>query len=187
MTIWYVARGAGLSALVLLTVSTCLGTLMAGRAANRADGRVVAQYVHRFVASLALGVLGVHITAILADSYAHAGWLGALVPFSSEYRPLWIGLGSVATYLVLLVAATGFLRRRLAGSPRAAGAWRVLHGSAYAAWALSMLHGLRAGSDTGLPWVRWIYLGCLAAMVASVTVRAITSTAERTPLPVVAR
>ena len=182
MTIWYVARGAGLAALVLLTAATCLGIVLAKRGSTlRSDTKVVAQYVHRFVATLGLAVLGLHVTAILADSFAHVSPSGAAVPFTAGYRTFWVGLGSIATYAVLLTAMTGFLRRRFAASPHAAAWWRALHGTAYAGWALAMLHGLRAGSDTGLPWVRWIYLGCAAAFVGCVAVRTLTAPADAPP------
>lgn len=185
MITWYIARGAGLAALVLLTAATCLGIVMAKRGSSvQADTKVVLQYVHRFVATLALAVLGLHITAILADSFAHVGLAGAMVPFAAGYKAFWVGLGSLATYAVLLSALTGFLRRRFASSPRAATWWRALHGTAYAGWALAMLHGLRAGTDTTLPWVRWIYLACLAAVVGSVAVRRLAAPAAGTSVAV---
>ena len=175
MTIWLVARGAGLAALVLLTVATALGALVSGGGPARPGARVIAQYTHRVTASLGLAVLGLHLTMILADSFAHVGWVGALVPFTSQYRPLWVGLGSLAAYMFLLVAATGFARGRMAGSARGAAAWRSIHGAAYAGWAMAMLHGLRSGTDSGLSWVRWLYLLCLLAVCASVAARAVTS------------
>ena len=85
MTIWYLARGTGLAALVLLSISTAVGALMSGR--GKATRRVVWNYVHRVSASLGLAVLAVHLVTILADSYAGVGWVGALVPFTSGYRP----------------------------------------------------------------------------------------------------
>jgi hypothetical protein len=187
MTIWYVARGSGFGALILLTAAACLGTLMSGRVSARPDTRFVTQHAHRAVATTALAVLGVHVVAILADSYAHVGALGTLLPFASRYRPLWVGLGCIATYLVLLAATTGYLRPRLARSPRAVAAWRALHAAAYAGWALAMLHGLRSGTDTNLPWVRWIYLGCLAAVAGSVAVRFVAATPRDTASAAVTR
>src|SRR6202000_1898422 len=77
MTLWFTARGAGLSALLLLSISTALGALMTGR--TDAAGRVVWHYVHRITASLGLAVLALHITTILADPFAHVGWKGALI------------------------------------------------------------------------------------------------------------
>jgi hypothetical protein len=171
MTIWSIARGAGLAALVLLTVATSLGALVSGGGPTRPEARVVAQYAHRVAASLGLAVLGLHLTMILADSFAHVGWVGALVPFTSQYRPLWVGLGSLAAYTFLLVGATGFARGRMAGSAGGAAVWRTLHGAAYAGWAMAILHGLRSGTDSSLAWVRLLYLACLLAVVGSVVTR----------------
>ncbi len=169
MTIWYIARGAGLAALLLLTVTTCLGALMSGR--GTAANRVVAGYVHRVTASLGLGVLALHVGTILADSFAHVGLIGALVPFTSGYRPTWVGLGTVAVYTFVLVAAVGLARGRIATSAAGARAWRYLHGLAYAGWGLALLHGIRSGTDTSLGWVRVLYLGCGIAVIAATAVR----------------
>jgi hypothetical protein len=43
--------------------------------------------------------------------------------------------------------------------------------SAYAGWGMAMLHGLRSGTDTAVPWVRWLYVACGAAVAASIAVR----------------
>jgi hypothetical protein len=179
MTVWYIARGAGLSAVVLLTAATCIGALLGARLPAHPGARVVLQHVHRAVASTALIVLGVHITAILADSYAHVGVVGALVPGQSAYRALWVALGSIAVYLLVAVAATGFLRARMSRSPRWTAAWRGIHGAAYAAWAMAMLHGLRSGTDSGVTWVRWIYVCCAAAVAGCVAVRLLAGGATR--------
>ena len=183
MTVWYIARGAGLSALALLTAATCIGALLGARVPARPGARVVLQHVHRAVATTALLVLGVHITAILADSYAHVGVTGALVPGQSAFRAVWVGLGSIATYLLLATAATGFLRARMSRSHRWTAAWRAIHGAAYGAWALAMLHGLRSGTDSGMPWVRWLYVGCAAAVGGSVALRLLAGGARTNASP----
>ena len=172
MTTWYVARGAGLAALMLLSISTALGALMSGRGA--AARRVVSQYAHRATAALGLGALTLHLTAILADSYAHVGWVGALVPFQSGFRPLWVGLGTLAAYTFVGVGVLGLVRGRLAASAFGAKVWRALHGMAYAGWFAAMLHGLNSGTDTSVPWVRLLYVVCGAGVIGAVATRAIT-------------
>jgi hypothetical protein len=169
MNLWFTARGAGLSALVLLTLSTCLGALVSVRFAPGA--RYVVQYLHRACAGLGLAVLALHIATILADSFAHVGWRGALLPFTSGYRPTEVALGSLAAYTFGTVAVLGLARGRLAGSPRAARVWRCLHGLAYLGWGAAMLHGFTAGSDSGLAWVRSIYVACLVAVGGAVLIR----------------
>ena len=169
MTIWITARTAGLAALVLLTATTCLGALTTG--SRRPVGRYVSQYVHRVTATLGLGALAVHVATILADSYAHVGATGAIVPFTAGYRATWVGLGTIAAYLLIAVAAVGFARGRMAASRSGAAAWRAIHLSAYAAWALALLHGFTSGTDSRLSWVRLTYLACLITVPACAAVR----------------
>lgn len=174
MTVWYTARGAGLAALILLTAATSLGTLMSARVPASPSARVVMQYLHRAVATTALAVLGLHLAMILADSFAHVSLSGALVPFTAGYRAFWVGLGTLASYSFVAVAASGFLRRRMANSPGAAKLWRAIHVSSYAGWALAMLHGLRSGTDSSAPWVRWLYALCAITVAASVAARIVS-------------
>jgi hypothetical protein len=166
VSIWFTARGAGLSALVLLTISTCLGALVTRRFAPGA--RYVVQYLHRACAGLGLAVLVLHIGTILADSYAHVGWRGALFPFTSGYRPTAVALGSLAAYTFVAVGVLGLARGRMATSPLGARVWRWLHGLAYVGWGAAMLHGFTAGSDSSAGWVRLLYVLCLAGVGASV-------------------
>jgi sulfoxide reductase heme-binding subunit YedZ len=176
--VWLTARGAGLSALVLLTMSTALGAFVSRHRANGPDPsparRYLVQYLHRAFAGLGLGVLVLHIATILADSYAHVGVTGALVPFTSGYRAGAVALGTLAGYGFVAVSALGLARGRMAASPRAARVWRALHGLAYAGWAAAMLHGFTAGTDTAVGWVRNLYAVCLIAVLGSVAVRLLT-------------
>jgi hypothetical protein len=169
MTTWYLARGAGLSALVLLSVSTCLGSLTSRRGV--AGRRYVTQYVHRATAGLGLAVLVVHLATILADSSAGVGWRGALVPFTSGFRPGWVALGTTGAYLLVGVALLGLARGRMAATPTGARVWRGLHGLAYAGWLSAIVHGLTSGTDSQVTWVRVLYLGCLIAVLAAVAAR----------------
>jgi sulfoxide reductase heme-binding subunit YedZ len=169
MTIWFTLRGAGLTALTLLTITTCLGALVSG--GSRPDVRYVGQYVHRVTASLGLGVLVLHISTALADSYAGVGVRGAIVPFTSGYRATWVGLGTIAAYLLVTVGAFGFARGRLAASALGAATWRAVHMLSYGAWGLALLHGFESGTDSALPWVRLLYLVCLASVPVCLVLR----------------
>lgn len=184
MIAWDLARGAGLAALVFLSISTALGALMTGR--GRAAKRVVAQYVHRATAALGLGALLLHLGAILADRFAHVGWIGAIVPLQSGYRPLWVGLGTVAVYTFVGVAALGLARGRMAASAVGARLWRGLHGLAYVGWFAAILHGLKAGTDTTVPWVRLLYIACAALVTGAIGAR-VSMESRRLLIPAVAR
>lgn len=169
MNLWFTARGAGLSALILLTAATSLGALTSRR--GRPDTRYLLQYVHRACAGLGVTALALHVGTILADSFAHVGWRGALIPFTSGYRPTAVALGSLAAYTFLAVAVLGLARGRLAARPLAARSWRAVHALAYAGWGTAMLHGFTAGTDADVPWVRLIFFLCLVAVAGSLAAR----------------
>ncbi len=176
MMLWYTARGAGLAALVLLSISTSLGALVSrgGRTTQHVNRRYLVQYLHRASAGLGLLVLGVHVATILADSYAGVGWRGAIAPFTSGYRPGWVALGTIGVYLFLTAAVLGLARGRMAASPRGARIWRGLHCLAYLGWFSAMWHGFFSGTDSEVGWVRVLYLACLVAVFAAGAARLAT-------------
>ncbi|SHH19683.1 hypothetical protein SAMN05443575_3406 [Jatrophihabitans endophyticus] len=178
MITWYLARGSGLAALVLLSVATGLGAVTSRRGStgrravvDAAGRRYLVQYLHRATAGLGLVTLALHLVAILSDSYAGVGWQGALVPFTSGYRPGWVALGSIAAYLFVGVAVLGLARGRMAAGPGGARVWRGLHSLAYAGWLAALWHGFVTGSDSEVGWVRLLYVGCLVAVLGCVAAR----------------
>ncbi len=183
MTLWYTARGAGLATLVALTVATTLGAVGSRKSAD-IGRRVVVQYLHRTAALLGIGLLAVHVGTILLDAQAGVGVVGALVPFAASYRPGAVALGSITAYTVVAVAAFGLARGRLAGSVRGARTWRGVHLLSYAAWATALWHGVTAGTDTELTWVRLLYVGCLLAVPLALVTRLASGTVLRPMAPV---
>ncbi len=175
MTIWYLARAAGIVALVAFTASTVLGALSPSRrstaGARDIDRRYLVQMAHRSAAITGLLALATHVVLLVADSFVNLSISGALVPFTAGYRPLALGLGTVGVYAIILVALSGAARGRLASSARAAAAWRYVHALAYLGWALSMAHGILAGSDTRTSWAIATYASCGAAVAAAIAVR----------------
>lgn len=169
MSIWFTARGAGLSALVLLTIATSLGALMSRHA--HAGHRYVAQYIHRAAAGLGLTVLVLHITTILLDTYAHVGLTGAFIPFTAGFRPTAVAFGTLALYTFIGVSVLGLARGRMASSPRGARVWRGLHGLGYVGWGMAVLHGYTSGTDSSVGWVRLLYVACVMAVVGSLAYR----------------
>lgn len=180
MTLWFLARAAGFVALLSASLTVALGAM---GSSTRRDRRIVAQLVHRSAAAVTLALLGLHAVLLVADHFVDVSMVGALVPFTAGYRAVALGLGSLALYAFLVVSATGALRGRLAASARAARAWRVVHLSAYAAWALAMAHGILAGTDTLRGWALAIY-GVSAFVVASALAARLAdeARARRSPL-----
>ncbi len=116
MTLWYLARAAGLSALIALSMATVLGALASvpGSALGR---RVIVQYLHRAAAVVGLVILVGHITALVLDGKSGISLASVAIPFTSSYRPLAVGLGTIALYLFVLVSVMGAARGRMTTSP----------------------------------------------------------------------
>jgi sulfoxide reductase heme-binding subunit YedZ len=168
--LWFIARGAGLSAVLALTIATALGSL--GSIRMRAvSWRVVMQYLHRTAAVLGLLLIVVHVSAILLDSLAHVGLDGAFIPFASSYRHTAVALGTFTLYALVIITALGLARGRLTTSRFGIATWRIVHCLTYVCWATAVTHGLLAGTDRGQRWVQALDAVCIAAVVLAVTVR----------------
>jgi len=161
--LWYFARATGMVALVLLTVTVVLGVVTSVRWSSRRWPRFVVEYVHRDVTLLVMTFIVLHVATVVLDGYAPIGWAAAVVPFSSPYRALWLGLGAVAFDLLLAVGATSWLRHRVGFR-----VWRFVHWFAYGAWGFSVVHGLATGTDTQRGWALFVNAACVAAVLAAV-------------------
>jgi sulfoxide reductase heme-binding subunit YedZ len=152
--LWYTARGTGVVALLLLTVVMVLG--VGSRAGRPVFGlpRFAVALVHRNASLLAVTLVVLHVTLLLFDPYAQLKLLDLVVPFTAAYRPLWVGLGTLALECVVAVIVTSLLRHRLGRRT-----WRAVHWLAYAAWPVAWLHGIGTGTDRGSGW----YLGLAVA------------------------
>jgi len=157
----------GVFALIGLTAAVGVGLLASDRIVMTPSGRIIAQAVHRAVSFGAVGFLIIHIvTEMIAGRSQPAD---AVVPFLDQGRTLYLGLGTVASDLFLLILVTGILRARFA-TVRPTWAWRALHSAAYLAWVLGIVHGLLAGR-TAKPYVDWSYGACVAAVGLALIVR----------------
>ena len=163
---WYLARGSGVTTLVLFSVVVALG--IASRSGRPVAGlpRFAVQAVHRSASLLALAFLGMHIVTLLVDPYAQLRLVDVVVPFIGSYRPLWLGLGTLALDLTVALVATSLLRDRIG-----ARAWKVIHWAAYAAWPVAVLHGLGTGTDAATWWLRAVTAACVALVGAALVWR----------------
>lgn len=163
---WYTIRATGVVALVLLTLTTVLGILTAGRVRARSWPAFAQADLHRRISLVALVFLAVHVLTSVVDTYVHVGWAAVLVPFTSTFRPLWTGLGTVAVDLLLAVAVSSALRRRIPAST-----WRALHWLAYGSWVAALVHTFGAGTDAARPWLEVTAGVCVVAVATALAWR----------------
>ena len=160
--LWYLARGAGVVSLLLLTVVVVLG--IGARSGRSMFGlpRFGVSAVHRNASLLAVSFIVVHIVTLLFDPYAQLRLVDVFVPFGGAYRPLWLGLGAVAFDLIVALVATSLLRHRIGLR-----AWRFVHWAAYAVWPVALLHGWFVGTDAPEVWLRALSVACVVAVACA--------------------
>jgi hypothetical protein len=104
---------AGVLALVGLTGSVLMGLVATDRIVMTPGHRVMAQAVHRAFAFGTLAFLIIHITTEILAQRSHV--IDAVIPFLSPYRTFYIGLGTIASDLIVLLVMTSILRKRFTG------------------------------------------------------------------------
>ena len=154
---WAVARSSGFISFLAATGAVILGARRrSGLPIGGLPARVYA--LHRALGIASVLGMAVHLVALWADDFVEftASQL-LIVPWTSSYGPFAVTLGRLAMIALLLTAASGGLRRLLPG-------WRVVHALAFLTFALGLIHGLLAGSDSGSPWALTFYLATLLAV-----------------------
>jgi sulfoxide reductase heme-binding subunit YedZ len=170
--LWYLTRASGLVSLLLLSATVVLGTVASVGWTGERWPRFLSQSVHRNLSLFCLVFIAVHILSTVADGYVPIGLADAIVPFRSPYRPIWVGLGALAFDMLLAVAITSALRRRIGTA-----AWRGMHWLAYACWPIAVVHGLGSGSDARLPGSVLVFLVCVGAVSGAVLWRLVAGRA----------
>jgi sulfoxide reductase heme-binding subunit YedZ len=164
--LWYLTRATGAVTLLLLTASVVIGVVTVGRLQTAGWPRFVIEGLHRNISLLAILVLLVHIVTSVLDPFASIHLLDAVVPFTGTYRPLWLGLGAFASDLLIAIAITSVVRRRLGHA-----VWRATHWLAYLCWPVAVLHTVGTGSDVKQLWLLALTAACVVAVIVAVWAR----------------
>jgi predicted ferric reductase len=157
---WYIARASGLMLYLVLWVSTLTGLGLTTALLDRWGGRGIVFSVHAFITQIAYGFMALHLLSLAADPTVNFGPKQLLVPFASEWREPWTGLGVIAGELTIIIGAS-FAVKRMIGQRT----WRVLHWLTFPLYGMALLHGLGAGTDSRMPWAGALYLATGAVVV----------------------
>ena len=167
---WYASRATGVISLVLLSLVAILGILVNRQGRLPGLPRFAITGLHRNLSLLTVSFLGIHIATAVLDGYVAIPWPSAIVPFTSAYERLWIGLGTVSVDLVAAVIVTSLLRDRLAPS-----VWRAVHWLSYVSYPVTILHAVNASKDLQSGWLLELTAGTVLAVVAATGYRVITT------------
>lgn len=149
---WYTARAAGLVAYILMFFIVMLGAGMTTGYAYNYVNPVKAWLIHKYL-SLALGLtLLMHVFSLLFDKFMKFGWQDILIPFFSNYKPIFLSLGILGFYLLLVIIFSSLWFRL-----KYQRAWRGIHYTVYALFVFSLIHGFFTGTDSKTIWMQIIY------------------------------
>lgn len=136
----WLARMIGLTGLFLLVFSGIGGVLLASRTAQRLKlfkGKTFT--LHRRFSLIGATLFLLHPIPILFAPKTTGGLnlLHVVVPFTAPKQSLWIGLGVIAAYLLLIVTISSLYIKKMKR-----GTWRALHYGTYLVLLLGLTHGL---------------------------------------------
>jgi hypothetical protein len=158
---------SGVFALIALTAAVAAGLLATDRVVMSPDQRIFAQAAHRTTSLIGISALANHIELeVLAN---RARLIDGFVPFMAARNTFYMGLGTIASDLFVVIIVTGVLRKRFTKGRRP-WVWRAIHVTTYAAWPFAILHGLLAGRHAK-PYVDWSYGACLAMVALALAFR----------------
>lgn len=164
--LWYVTRGTAFVSLALLTLSVAGGILNSVRWRSDSWPRFAVQQVHRNGSLLGVAFVAVHVVTAVVDPFAKLRVTDALIPFTSSYRPLWLGFGVIAMELLVALVITSLVRGRLGFR-----AWRAVHWLAYVCWPIALVHGMGTGTDTRTAWGLLLDVACAGVVLVAVVWR----------------
>ncbi|HEX8968014.1 MAG TPA: hypothetical protein VF937_09050 [Chloroflexota bacterium] len=171
---WYLSRAAGISAYLALALSVVWGLLLSTGLADTWIARGRSVDLHKWTSAVALALVLTHAFVLVGDPYVRFDLVAVVVPFAAEYRRLAVALGVLSAYGTVVVFGSFWLRRQIGQRT-----WRVVHVLAFPTFGLVTLHGILAGSDSGTPWMRLVYLLGGGVVLWLVTYRLVT---QSTPL-----
>jgi predicted ferric reductase len=180
---WYAARASGLVAWALVTASILWGLALSTRLIRRRGAPAWLLDLHKFLGTLSMVFVGVHIFALWADSYVHFGPSELFVPMASEWRPGAVAWGIAATYLLVAIELTSWAIRKV---PRRL--WRAVHLASFPLFGAATVHAFTAGADRMNVAVQWAALtgAFLILFFGAFRIRRVSSAAtslRAAPLP----
>lgn len=157
---WYLSRASAFASYVLVWWSMILGLSITSKAAKAWPGGPAATDLHEHASLLGLAFGIIHALVLLGDQYIGYSLAQILVPFAGSYMPLWVGIGQIAIYLMILVTGSFYVRKQIGAKT-----WRAIHFLSFLLFGLALGHGIFSGTDSGTLWASWMYYGTGASVL----------------------
>jgi sulfoxide reductase heme-binding subunit YedZ len=171
---WVATRLIGFLSYYAIAGSVIYGLLLSTKILDAVAHRPVSFALHQDLSAIGLGLAGVHAVLLGLDASVPFSLLEIVVPFAAPYRPVWVGVGQVALYLVAIVYASFHLRRQIGQRT-----WRLVHYVTFLAFLGATAHGILTGTDTTTAWAWWSYVVASVAVVFLTAYRVVIAVEAR--------
>jgi len=151
---WHIIRAAGLTAYLLLFLTTAGGLLLSLRTVPPKYRSSVTN-IHNTIAMTGLLFTLLHLSTLLFDKQIHFSVADIFIPFWSNYQTASSALGSIAFYLmaIMTLTSTPAIMKRLGY-----GMWKSIHYLAFLCYLIALYHSVVLGTDSGNVIVSTLYI-----------------------------
>jgi hypothetical protein len=149
---WYLSRAGGFVSFTILWISMALGLGITNKMARLWPGAPSAFALHQYTGLLGLAFAAYHGLVLMGDHFVDFSLPRLLVPFSIAYETFWVGLGQAGFFIWLFVVLSFYIRQRIGQKT-----WRMIHYLNFAIYVMVLMHGIRSGTDSEVPWVTWYF------------------------------
>src|ERR1700743_3348482 len=139
-----------------------LGLLVTRQGRRPGLPRFAVSGLHRNLSLLATAFVAVHVLSAVTDGDVNIPVTGAVVPLTSPYERLWLGIGAVSFDLMLAAVVTSLLRRHLSRK-----AWRAGQLAASVSWPVAWLHSVFSSGDLQHGVLFLLAIACAIAVIAA--------------------
>ncbi len=157
---WITSRAAGITALVLASITVGIGLTMGGRLirGSNPDRRAL----HEVLSLSVMLAVALHGLSLIGDTYLHPTLADVTIPFAESYKQIWTTVGIVAGWGLIVLGLSYYVRKRI-GMNR----WKVIHRFTALAWIAGLIHAFTEGTDAGQTWfIALILLSAAPAAIA---------------------
>lgn len=145
---WFIARITGLTAFAVLSLSVLSGEALRTSVLDFLAKNRAVRKLHDFTTPLWLPLVFAHVIALVLDKTARIEPVNVVVPFTTDYGQLPIGLGTIAFDIVMIVTVTSWLRSRMNNT-----LWMWIHRTSYIGFVAIFFHAALSGTDFDAPLV----------------------------------
>lgn len=166
---WYVARSSGIVAWATITASILWGLTLSSRLVRKRGVPAWLLDLHRYLGTLSLVFVVIHLGGLWADNFVYFGWREMLIPMNSPWKTGAVAWGIVASYFLAAIQITSWLMRHIKRK-----IWHAIHLTSIALWITATVHTFLAGQDRHNTLLQWFVLGSAILVLQLTLFRLIT-------------